>query len=440
MEVTIEEKGPHDRLMTIRVPAARVAELLNKELDGLVRNAKIAGFRPGKAPRGVVEAQFSDYMLQEVKEKLVRETLNPALMENSLHMLGTPSFEVGEISRQEDFVYHVSLQIFPQVVAEGYRGLVLDRVHYQVSQEDVEQVVSHIRESHAKWEARPEREAQLGDEVMIDFRGTLDGEEFAGGADTNYPLELGRKRFIGDFEEQLVGIKSGESRQVRVTFPENYPNTKLAGRDALFDCTAREVRERILPELDDTLAVKAGIKEGGIPAMLEDIQQRLKEEAKRESDRRIKQQIFGKLLESNPLDLPSQMVEQEVTELKESLRQENRRQGGNPDDLDLDAPNYRDHLEKSARERLSLGLMVGSIASRESVAVNDAQLDQLLEAMTAQYGEHAAAVRDAVRGNKQRMEELRGSLLESQVIAWIIENGQVTEQEQPFAAIGKAEA
>ncbi|MBF0610341.1 MAG: trigger factor [Magnetococcales bacterium] len=427
MEVTIEEKGQYDRLMTVTLPVTRVAELYNKELDALLRHSRIPGFRPGKAPRSLVEANYRDYLQQELTEKLIRETLTPALKENNLQMIGTPDLDPDPIDPKNNFVYRVSLQIFPDVTAENYQGMELQRTLYQVTDADVQEVVNRILESHAKYEPREGREAQLGDEVMLDFTGYMDGEAFPGGADTNYPLQLGKKRFIGDFEEQLVGMKAGDSRTVKVTFPDGYGNAKLAGKEATFECTMREVRERILPEMNDELAVKAGMKEGGVEALLAGIRQQLEEEAKETTEKAVKQVIFQKLLEANPMQLPSQMVDYEISQLKESIKRETKRQGGNPDEMDLEAPRYQEQLTKSAHERLALGLLVGSIASQQNISVSDQLLDEKLQSITSQYGEHAKAIEDMIRGNKDRMEEMRGTLLEGQVIQWIIDNGQVSD-------------
>ncbi|MBF0368058.1 MAG: trigger factor [Magnetococcales bacterium] len=432
MEVTLEEKGGFDRSLTIQVPASQVDTLLDGELAQLATTAKLPGFRPGKVPKKVLESRYRKELSGTVAEKIFKTTYSQALQEKAVFPATAPMLDMGDVARGQDFTYTVLFQVLPEVDPQGYKGVDLVRPEATIGDAEVDQVVEEIRTRNAKFEAQEGREAQSGDQVELDFKGFLGETAFEGGTADNYVLELGSGQFIPGFEEQLIGAKPGEDREVTVSFPEAYGNAELAGKEALFKCHIHEVRARLLPEIDDKLAELAGVKEGGVSAMRMEVNARLEKEAAEAVERDVKRQILDKLLEANPMELPDQVVERELDGMVKQTQEEYQRQGMDPAQMGLSEDKMRESLVGRAQERVKLGLLIGTIGQKEALKVEEAEVEAHLETLVAPYGAEAAAMKSWLKKDNARMEDLRGAVLEKKVMDWIVDNGSVVKEERTF--------
>nr|CRH07513.1 Trigger factor [Candidatus Magnetococcus massalia] len=442
MEVSVEEKGPFDREVTVRVPADQVSALFNQEISKLAASVRLPGFRPGKVPRKIIEQRYGDSVRAEVADQLFRSSYPQALTQESLRPIGTPELSVGELAQGEDFTYTASLQIFPSVEPTGYTDIALTKPMVEIEEGDVDKVVTQVQEANAVYSAVDGAEAAEGDRLKFDFEGFIDDEPFEGGKADDYELELGSKQFIPGFEEQLLGTKAGVDIDVKVPFPEDYHAKELAGKEATFKCKVKEVQQRSMPEVNDELAEKAGVPEGGVEALRKEIRSRLEREAEKASRNELKQQVFNALLEANKMDLPSQMIDQEIEAMVKIAKEEYKRQGVDPDQMGMSDETWRQQYDEKAKERVSLGLLMGAITSKESIQVDDAAVEAHLDEMIQQFaqGEYGEELKKHMRQDKDRMEELRGSVLEEKVIDWVIENGTLTEEKKSFAELVEPKA
>lgn len=431
MEVTIENKGTFDRQIQIRIPAARIEQMYVIELDNVMKKVQMPGFRPGKVPRQLVEKRFHNDILSDLTEKLIQESLPDAISNQNLHLAGPPHIMPGPMIRGADFTYTADVQVFPDVKPKGYEGLSLTRSSAEPTDADVDKVIEQVRERHAEFVADDKAKAADGDEVVLDFTGLIDGVAFDGGSAEGYVLKLGSGRFIPGFEEQLTGLMAGEKKEVNVTFPENY-HADMAGKAAVFECQIKEVRRRVLPVADDALATKAGLADGGMAKLREDVLERLKRDATTNAEQILKQQIFKSLLEANPMELPSQLVEQEKDRIRAEIRQRLQQNGMDVEKTKIDVDQFRPGMEQEARNSVTLGLLVGAIAQEQKIEASTEQVEAHLQEYATNFGAYAEQMINFMRSQPERMEDLRGAVMEKLVLKWIADHGQVTDEVVDF--------
>lgn len=433
MDVTVKEEAACEREVTIRVASSRVEQLMDQELGRLAGSVRLPGFRPGKIPRKLLESRFRERLASLVSEQLIQESYPKALADNGLRpVLDEPDLTLGQVARGEDFVYTARIQVYPVVEPQGYTELTLTRPVVQVTEADVDGIVEQLCTRHAHYEAEAEREAVLGDQVVLDYAGRVDDVLFPGGQAEGHVLDLGSGRFIAGFEAQLLGCKAGDAREVQVRFPDEYHAMELAGKEATFACTIQEVRQRILPPADDTLAEKLGV-EGGLTALRADIQKALENQVATEVKKRIKQSVFDQLLESNPMEaLPSQLLDRQRRAMVAHTKSEYQRQGLDPDALGIADATLEARFEEPAKTQVSLGLLMGAIAKKERLRVDEHALDALLDKTVSAYGEQAERMKKWFREDENRMADLRFSALEEQTVDWIEARSQVVDQEMTF--------
>ncbi|WP_130471470.1 trigger factor [Candidatus Magnetaquicoccus inordinatus] len=433
MDVIVKETATFDREVTVRIAASRVDELLEQELAKLATSAKLPGFRPGKIPKALLESRFRDHLSGLLVERLIQETYFTVLTEKELHPVDNePRLTIGKIERGNDFIYTAQIQIYPEVDPKGYNGLTLTRRLAEVTDEDINTVIAQLRKEHARYETEEGRAAQMGDRVILDFLGKIDGEPFPGGQGTGHTLELGSGRFIDTFEEQLVGSVAGTERQVRVRFPDQYRASELAGKEATFDCTVHEVQASILPPEDDSLATLAGLREGGLTELRNEISNSLHKQAEQESEKQLKDAILRQLLASNGMELPERLVQRECRVIAKQAQRDYEQQGMSLADLGMSEEALAAQFVKPAQERVILGLVLGEIAEREKLVLDEAAVEARLEEMSAMFGERAKAMKQWFRENEERMESVRASILEQQTIDWIREQSTITEEKCTF--------
>ena len=430
MDVIVKEVAAFDREVTISVPASRVDALIEQELKRLASQVRLPGFRPGKIPKNVLESRFRDQIANTVVEQLIQESYPDALAGKGLRPVDSvPKLTFEKLIRGADFTYTARIQVYPQVEPQGYSGLTLTQHNTTVTDADIDEVVENIRTEHGRYESDADRPAVLGDQVVLDYEGSIDGVLFEGGKADAHVLDLGKGQFIAGFEAQLVGHRAGESVSVRVTFPTDYRATHLAGKEALFDCKIQEVRGRILPPVDDALAELTGIKTGGLAALRAKICEGLQEQAQQESKRQLKQEMLGQLRDNNSIaELPDTLLKKECQAMVAQSQQEFRSRGLDPAQLGMSDAEWESRFEDKARERVVLGLVMGAIAEKEHLDVDGAALEAHLDRIAASYGDQARAMKAWVREDEDRMEGIRSSAMEQRVVDWIIAHSSVTEQ------------
>ncbi|MBF0308837.1 MAG: trigger factor [Magnetococcales bacterium] len=441
MEVIVVAKGTYDREMTVTIPANTVGERYQQEIRKLASTVKLPGFRPGKVPTKVVESMLRQEVAGGVAEELFRETYGNALQQEKVRPVGPPALKMGNLQPGTPFSYTATFQVYPQTDPQGYTDLPLTRLQVTIGEEQVDTVVERLREKHANYLPTPDHKAAKGDQVRLSLVGRVGDRTFTGDKPAEQIVTLGSGRFVDTFEDQLLGCAAGEHREVDVTFPADYHEAQLAGQPAHFDCEILEVKQCVLPEVDDALAVKAGQQSGGIEALRQRIRSQLENDAANRVNSHLKQQIMKQLLANNVMELPSQLVDQETDALVQRAKENLRQQGFKSDELftQVQSATWKPLYEKEATERITLGMVMGAIASREAITAEEADVDGYLAMMQARP-ESPAGLTAWIKSQPEQLEEIRGVVLEQKVIDWIKSHSRITEEPRSYEALVAEEA
>ncbi|MDY6957278.1 MAG: trigger factor [Pseudomonadota bacterium] len=424
MQSAVEVTGTLERRIRVQVPAQEVDRQVEDRLRSLGPRAKIKGFRPGKAPISVIRRQYGDQVRQEVVEEVLRTSYANAIQEQGLQPAGSPQIEAESLAPGADLAYTAVVEVYPQIELVSVESHKLERPQVTIGEEDVERVLGQIREQQAHFHA-VERSAQSGDRIKMDFEGTIDGEAFSGNRGESVEIELGAGRLLADFENALLGATSGQTLDIDLTFPEDYPSAEVAGKTAVFKVTVHEVAEKHLPELTDELALQAGVTEGGIATLRERIRERLEAQAEQAVRAQIKEKVMDLLLSLHDIPVPSALLEQEVDRLASEMAQRMGLQMQQSTQLP------REIFADRAQRRVALGLIVGELIKQEAIQPDPSRVDSVIESLVANH-EQPDALAQAYRGNREVMQRIQGIVLEDQVVDLLLEKVDVVDVATSF--------
>lgn len=413
MEVSVENVGGLARRMTVQVPAERVDQEVQSRLRSMSQTVRLDGFRPGKVPLKVVEQKFGKQVRMEVIDKVMNVTMQEAFSQNSIRPAGAPSIEARTIGPGEPLEYVATFEIFPELQGQLNYGFKVTRPVVEITEDDINGMLDNLRRQRASWN-NVDRPSRAGDQVVIDFEGTIDGQAFAGNKASAMPVELGSGKMIKGFEEQLEGVSAGDEKTLTVTFPADYPSAEVAGKDAIFAVKVISVAERVLPELDDNFATAFGITGGGIQGLRDEVSRNMHRELKGLVSSKLKEQVFNSLLEHNPVDAPRKLISEEVEVLKSQQGYQHRSQAD---------------LEALASKRVKLGVIVSEVAKQNRIQVDPDRVRGMVETIAASY-EKPDEVIQWYYGNQEMLYGVQSTVIEEQVVEWIMDNGGVEVEDK----------
>lgn len=425
MQVSIEATGGLERRMTVAVPAAQFEQEFADRLKRLSRTARLPGFRPGRAPLRIVEAQYGGKLLDEVAQDLMRDSFYAALTQEGLKAAGGPAIEPKALVRGQDMQYVATFEVYPEVVRLDLKGIPVERYVCEVTDADVDRTLEVMRKQRTTW-SPVDRACTQGDRVIIDFVGKIDGAVFAGGSAQGHTVILGAGSLLPAFEAGLVGAKSAETRDIEVPFPDDYGATTLAGKTATFTVTFQEVAEPVLPTLDAAFAASLGVAEG-IDVLRTEVRQNLEREAARRIRERVKGEIFKQLRGVNAIELPSQMVESEAQRLRETAQSQLASQGMATEGLPADNGPFRER----ARERVALGIILSEFVRSRRIKADPAKVRQRVEEMAADYDDPARFI-EWYYSKPERVAEAESLVLEDEAVTLLLGEAQVAEKSVRF--------
>jgi trigger factor len=422
MQVSVEAIGTLERRMEVQVPAERIEKAVDERLQKLSRTVRLKGFRPGKVPVKVVRQQFGEQVRQEVLGDVVQKSFAEALVQEKLTPAGGPKIEPLDLAQGGDLKYRAIFEVVPEIELKGVEGMEVARPVAEVTAADIDAMVENLKEQRATY-AAVDREARDTDKVTVDFEGTIDGLPFDGGKGEDVAIVLGQGRMLADFEAGLMATKAGEQKTIEVVFPADYPAT-TAGKRAQFAVTVKAVEERRLPELDDEFAKSFGVEEGGIEQLREEVKENMQRELTDAVRARLKKQVMDGLIAANQIDLPKTMVDTQVRD----LQIEAARRMGARDASQLPPP---ETFQDAARRRVTLTLLVGEIIRRADIKVNQSQVQERFQDLAAQFPDPMQALQ-TYRTNPQLQRQMEASVLEDQVVDWVLERARMSETPSTF--------
>ena len=374
----------------IEFSAEEFKEALNKAYLANRGKFQIDGFRKGKAPRKIIESHYGhDVFWDEALNDLLENGYYDAVKEMGIEVISQPSFESPEVKADEPVVLSGSVQVFPEFEVENYKGLEVEKVETVIGDKEVQEELEKVQKSQARMEIVEDRKSEMGDTVVIDFDGSVDGEAFSGGKADNYELKLGSGQFIPGFEEQLVDKEAGEEVDVEVVFPGDYHAEELAGKPALFKCKVHEIKKEILPEIDDELASDVSDFET-LAEYKEDLKKKLQEKAAETDLSVMKDRVLEQLYTQNEIEVPEVMIRNEVENMLYDMNQSLSAQG-------LSLKQYtewtgqsidelREQSKPEAEKRIRTRVLLKNVIRMENLEVAEEEIRELMEDFGKQYG------------------------------------------------------
>jgi trigger factor len=418
MKVEVEEINPVKKKITIEVEPEVVANELDKAIKDVGRKAKIPGFRPGKAPKNVVQQHYGEEVRSEVMNRLISNSYLSALRDHNLSPVGMPQIEnITPFAKGSSLNYTAIVEIRPSITLGTYDGIEVKDQVVAVSEEELNQTLDRLREMYAQLEV-VEGQALANDHTaIIDFAGFHDAKPIAGAAATDHMLAMGSGNLIPGFEDQIIGMMKGETRDIQVTFPADYTDKKIAGKDARFTVTLKEVKKKVLPELNDEFA-----KDIGGNQTVDELKARVREdlEARKRDELASAQreELMTKLVDSHSFEVPQGMVENELQAMVRQQATRLARQG-----MDIKSFDVKKFMEKNhelAVQRVKGTLLLEEIAEKEKIEVIDQELSSAIAAMAKSAGQTAEAVRKYYESQDGGLENLRASLMQEKTMGLLL--------------------
>jgi trigger factor len=374
-------------------------EFENAQIEAYKKNKDqftIDGFRKGKAPRTIIERHYGEgVFFEDALDELFRENYVKALDELDLEVIDSPAAEFTQLKKGEGFTATITVPVFPEIEVKDYKGVEVEKKEGKVDEKDVDQDIENIRKRNARM-VSVDRKAETGDTVYFDYAGFVGDEQFQGGTAEKQTLKLGSGMFIPGFEEELVGVKADEDRDVHVTFPEDYQAENLAGKDAVFHCHIHEVREEQLPDVDDDLAKDATEYET-LEELKEATRKRLQEAAEKNAENQMKDEAAEKVMAANEFEIPAVMVNDELDRSINDFAQQMAYSGLNLDMYfkytNSNMEQLRDQIRPDAEKSVKLRIILQNIARLEGLKCTEEDLNSELEFMAKQYNTDPAEVR-----------------------------------------------
>jgi len=428
MQVSVEDVNSVKKTLHIEIPQDEVVRELDKAYNALKKNAKVKGFRPGKVPRSALERLFKKDVHADVTSRLIQSSFIDALKETELKVVGNPQVDPPELEAAGSYKYDATVEIAPEIADIDISGLNLTRTNYTVSDAEIDAQLKMLQRNFVRYEKiEKNRAARKGDYVLINFEGFKNGRPFDETAKTeNFNLKIGEGPILKDFDDQLVGMKPGDNKEFKITFPGDYHNKKLASLEISFQVTLNEIREEVLPPIDDALAKKAGQYEN-----LDDLKKVISENLEQGYAKRIEQelheQIFSELISRSDFEVPDAMVDMELEGIVEEAIRSFSYRNITMEELGLSRESIAEKYRDVAFNQVKRHLLLGKIIDQKSLEVSNEELEEALNEMAENFKQPVAEIKKHYDQNKDRLEYFKHTLLEKKAIKLILENSKIED-------------
>ena len=428
MQVLLETTEGLERKMRISVPADRIETQIEEKLKQTAQQVRLKGFRPGKVPMREIKRRFGAGIRQEVSSDLIQTSFTEAVQQESVAPAGTPQIEDVKMEAGEDLEYTAVFEVFPEVQPGDFSKVTIEQPVSAVTDDDLELMTEKLRSQRVEY-TQVEREAAEEDRVNIDFEGLIDDEPFDGNKAEGSDIVIGSGNMIPGFEDGIVGCIAGDSKDVEVSFPEDYHVDDLAGKPAVFKIIVNSVSEPTKPELDDEVFQQFGIEEGGLVAFQADIRDNMEKELQRAIKQRIKSQVMDGLIETTEIEVPKALVDSEIDRMRQGAIQQ---YGGN-DSID---PSLlpAEMFEKEASRRVTLGLIVKAVVESSSVTVDEEKVRKTIEEMASAYDDSEQVI-NFYNSNEQQLNQIRNMVLEDEVVELLLDQAKVEDVRMTYEEV-----
>ncbi len=426
MEATTAQANDLERRVDLSIAISNVEKEMEQRLKRMGKNMKMSGFRPGKVPFSIVKQQHGDQARHEVLSEELDRVFGEAVATQKMRVAGYPRIEPKVTESKTHLEFSAIFEVYPEITLGDTSTAEIERPVLEVSDAEIDKTLDILRKQRVSY-IDTDRAAAVEDRVVIDFLGKKDGEPFQGGQATDYPFVLGQGMMLPDFEKAVEGAKVGESKTFDLAFPDDYHAKDLAGQTVQFEITVKQVQAPKLPEIDAEFAIGMGIADGDITKMRSEIEANLKREVKRRIEAKIKDQVMEALIKANPLSLPSSLLEMETQRLMQAARQDMEQRGMK----NADFPIQPEWFTEQAKRRVTLGLILAELVKTEKLQATPEQVRAMVEE-TAQSYEQPEEIIRWYYAQPQRLGEVEGVAIESNVVEWVLSKAKVTDKAAAF--------
>ncbi|WNS81790.1 trigger factor [Domibacillus sp. DTU_2020_1001157_1_SI_ALB_TIR_016] len=426
MSAKWEKQEGNQGVLTVEVDAETVDKGLNTAFQKVVKTINVPGFRKGKMPRPLFEQRFGvEALYQDAIDAILPEAYGKAIDETGIEPVDRPEIDVEQFEKGKPFIFTAKVTVKPEVTLGDYKGLEVEKENTEITEEDVQNELKDLQKRHAELVVKEDGTVENDDTVVIDFEGFVNGEAFEGGQADNYSIVIGSGTFIPGFEDQLIGMKTGEEKDVEVTFPEEYHAEELAGKPATFKVKLHEIKAQELPELNDEFAKETDEEVETLEALKTKIQERLAEQKKNAAEQKLRDDLVEKAVANAQTDVPEAMINTEIDRMLQEFTQNLSMQGMN---LDLyyqfsgqTEEDLRSQMKENAETRVRTSLTLEAIAEAENLEPTDEDVDAEVTKMSEQFGLSKEDVQKALGS----LEGMKADLKIRKAVEFLVENSTV---------------
>jgi len=424
VKVSVEDISSIKKKVNVEIAEDQVTKEVDSFYSELRRKAKIKGFRPGKVPRNILERHFKDYVKAEVIQKLIENTYPGVLSENNLHPVSNPMIDPGELESGKPFQYAATIEVKPDIKLEGYVGLNIEGKKEGTKDEEVEERLKNLQNLHAQLKTISEaRSVQSGDFVILDYEARMGNKPLEEGKAIDFAVEVGSGRFIPEFEEKLIGLKPEEEKEIEISFAEDYGYKKWAGKTISFHVKIKEIKEKVLPSLDDEFA-----KDLGDYSSLEELKLKLKAEIEKEKERalerQLKDQMVNQLLQANSFEIPDSLVEEQAKALASDTKLRLATQGVDLKNLGVSEEKLQQDYQEMARKQVRTFLILEKIADQEGITVTDGETEDRLREISERTRQKFDVVKRYYEKN-ELIPEVKAGIMSEKTLNFLLQKANI---------------
>lgn len=426
MQAQLETLSSLERRMIITLPMSSITAQIAERLKRAAKSAKIQGFRPGKAPLKIVEMSYGAQIREDVMGEQVQRGFRDAVSEHNLRVAGFPRFEAVDQNDKDNFTFSALFEVYPEIKIGELSAKEIEKPCTSVAEVEEEKTLDILRKQRTRF-VRVERAASEGDRVIIDFKGTIDGAEFAGGSAENFPFTIGQGQMLAEFEAGVIGLKEGDTQRVDVNFPADYHGKDVAGKQAVFEILVKNVAEAQLPDVDSDFARVLGIADGDVSKMRIEVRKNIEREVKRRLASRTKENVMQALLDVTEIQLPKVLVQLEIKRLTEEAQRNFKDRGLDSKGMSLPSELF----QKQAERRVALGLILSEFVAANKLVAKPEDVKARIEEFAESY-EQPQDVIQWYYADPQRLEQPTSMVIEDMIVEYVLSQATVVEKEIPF--------
>ncbi len=431
MKVSVEDQSSVKKVLHIEVPQEDVVRELDSAYAQLKKTAKIKGFRPGKTPRSVLERLYAKEVKADVSGKLIQSAFIEALKETQLKIVGSPAVDPPELDGRQSYAFDATVEVNPEIADVNFKGLKLTKTKHAATDDEVGVQLKMLQKNLSKREKIKEnRPLKLEDVAVIDYEGFKDGKPFEPTKRTeNFIIKVGSGQIVKDLDDGLIGMQPGDEKEVEVTFPDDYFKEELVGQKVVFKVKLNEIREEILPELDDAFAKSISDKYESLDMLKTKIKENLRSGYEKRVEQELNEQIFQQLIEQTEFEVPETLVDGELEHILNDAERSFAQSNRSFEEVGLSREGLAETYRPTAEKQVRRHLILSKIIEQEKMSLTDEELDQGFQEMADSFQQPVEHVKGYYNNNKEGLEFFKHTLLEKKALKIIIDNGQITEVE-----------